>query len=318
MYRFIKKIIRLFRDALNVVKSKRKEQKLNLLHLYKLFIIRFVYGSIFFRNMIYPKKNLLDLKFENDFFLDSENENLLLNNCLNKIYNEGYIDFKNKVKPEIVDELTIDALSSINYKKINNFEFNDIKNLSSFIEKMKSEQIYSLKHNVKIKNSSITEKFVTNDFFINLSQRYLNTNKLSINIQLLISQNLSNKSITNLEYSKASQLYHSDVDFKKFFKLFVYLTNINLEDEGPHEFVPKSHKIKPHELYVTSRFSDDLVKKYYKEKIKFYGNKGTSFIVDTFGIHKGCKLNGAHSRAILVITYGKDHFKFSENTIFYQ
>ena len=239
-----------------------------------------------------------------------------MNDFLNEIDDKGYIKLKSKVKTDVIDDLSKDALSSIEYEKVKNFNQNDLENLESFFQKMKSEEIYSIKHDVKIEDSSIIKKFATNDFFINLSQRYLNTDKLSINIQLLISQNLNNKSISDLEYSKASQLYHADVDFKKFFKLFIYLNDINTEDQGPHEFVTSSHKKKPHELYVTSRFSDFLVKENYNEQVKFYGDKGTSFIVDTFGIHKGCKLKGNNSRAILAITYGKDHFKFSKNTIY--
>ena len=81
---------------------------------------------------------------------------------------------------------------------------------------MKNNEVYSIKHDVKIHNSSVIRKFATNDFFINLSQRYLNTQKLSINIQLLISQNLNNKSVTDLEYSKASQFIMRMLILKNF------------------------------------------------------------------------------------------------------
>lgn len=316
MYQFFKKIFWLLKDAYYVTRSKKENNKFNYLYLYKLFVIRFFYGAPFFRNKIPVLKNFPDIEFQNNFFLNNQNEKLFLNEFLNEIDEKGYVKFNPKVKIDTINDLTKEALSSIEYEKINNFKRSDLESLESFIEKMKNNEVYSIKHDVKIHNSSVIRKFATNDFFINLSQRYLNTQKLSINIQLLISQNLNNKSVTDLEYSKASQLYHADVDFKKFFKLFIYLTDINTDNEGPHEFVTKSHKKKPDELYVTSRFSDLLVKRSYAEQIKFYGDKGTSFIVDTFGIHKGCKLNGNNYRAILAITYGKDHFKFSKNTIY--
>lgn len=312
----LKKIFWLLKDAFSVIKSKKKSNGSNYLYLYKLFVIRFFYGAAYFRNKITIIKNLPNIKFYNTFFLHHENEKLFLNDFLNEIDDKGYVKLKSKVKTDVIEDLSKDALSSIESEKIINFDQDDFKNLESVFQKMKSEKIFSIKHNVKIQDSSIIKKFATDDFFINLSQRYLSTNKLSINIQLLISQNLNNKSISDIEYSRASQLYHADVDFKKFFKLFVYLNDINTLDRGPHEFVTGSHKKKPHELYVTSRFPDLLIKKNYTEQVKFYGDRGTSFIVDTFGIHKGCKLTGNNSRAVLAITYGKDHFKFSKNTIF--
>jgi hypothetical protein len=96
------------------------------------------------------------------------------------------------------------------------------------------------------------------------------------------------------------QRFHRDPDDWRFIKLFVYLTDVD-SDCGPHEFIASSH-----------RTSGRLISKPYEdpEVLRRYGNRnmrrvlgprGTTFIADTWGIHKGGA--GTRPRLMLQIQY---------------
>lgn len=98
-----------------------------------------------------------------------------------------------------------------------------------------------------------------------------------------------------------AQLYHRDLDDWKFCKLFVYLTDVS-EKSGPHIYVkgtsqsPLFRKIR--------RYSDAEVEATFgKENVmRFVEPKGTAFIVDTYGFHKGL-LPESDNRLLLQVQY---------------
>lgn len=82
------------------------------------------------------------------------------------------------------------------------------------------------------------------------------------------------------------QQYHRDHDDWRFLKLFVYLTDVD-EDGGPHEYVRTSH-------LGSGRFTRrpyeaaEVEARYGRANIsRVTGKSGTSFLADTWGIHKG-------------------------------
>ena len=82
------------------------------------------------------------------------------------------------------------------------------------------------------------------------------------------------------------QVFHRDPDDWRFLKLFVYLTNVD-EGAGPHEYVRGSHV---HSGRVrSSRYEDEEVLSRYGQTSleRVLGPAGTTFIADTWGIHKG-------------------------------
>ena len=86
--------------------------------------------------------------------------------------------------------------------------------------------------------------------------------------------------------AEEAQNFHRDVDDYKFCKLFVYLTDVN-EDSGPHVYVKGSSKFPG--LKKIRRYSDDeIIEAFGKENIiELIRPKGSCFIVDTYGFHKG-------------------------------
>jgi len=98
-----------------------------------------------------------------------------------------------------------------------------------------------------------------------------------------------------------AQLFHRDLDDWRFCKLFIYLTDVS-KKSGPHIYVqnssqsPKFRKIR--------RYSDaEIENTFGKENVMtFIEPKGTAFLVDTYGFHKGL-LPESEDRLLLQIQY---------------
>lgn len=101
---------------------------------------------------------------------------------------------------------------------------------------------------------------------------------------------------------KDAQNFHRDNDAIRFVKLFIYLTDVGDED-GPHMFVKgshRSHKLLAEGVRLTNReveASHDA-----DEIMRFTGPFGTTFLEDTFGIHKG-ELPRGRNRLMLQVRY---------------
>lgn len=93
-------------------------------------------------------------------------------------------------------------------------------------------------------------------------------------------------SIPGKEKAEQAQLFHRDVDDFKFCKLFVYLTDVDMNN-GPHVYVEGSSSSE--KLRKIRRYTDDeIAASFGKDAIKYFvAPKGSSFMVDTYGFHKG-------------------------------
>ena len=99
----------------------------------------------------------------------------------------------------------------------------------------------------------------------------------------------------------AVQVFHRDPDDWRFLKLFVYLTDVD-EGAGPHEYVRGSH-VHSGRLR-SSRYADEEVLSRYGQTSleRVLGPAGTTFIADTWGIHKG-RVAQTRPRLIFQVTY---------------
>lgn len=90
----------------------------------------------------------------------------------------------------------------------------------------------------------------------------------------------------NATMPKGAQNFHRDYDDLKFIKYFIYITDVDMQS-GPHVYVEGSHISS--KLNLIRRFSNNEVKEKFPDnnQILFTGNRGTRFIEDTRGIHKG-------------------------------
>jgi len=102
-------------------------------------------------------------------------------------------------------------------------------------------------------------------------------------------------------HGEQAELFHRDVDDWRFLKLFVYLTDVD-DDAGPHAFVPGSQASA--RLRRVRRYSEAEVADAFGAGAVtvFRGPRGTSFLEDTFGLHRGLPPR-ARSRLVLQVVY---------------
>ena len=94
-------------------------------------------------------------------------------------------------------------------------------------------------------------------------------------------------------------------------KIFIYLNDVD-ENNGPHYFVPATHKNFGIKYEIRSkgysRIDDELIEKHYSNiKKKITGKKGTLIIEDTRGLHKGSVVKDNH-RSIVLIQFNNSYF----------
>jgi hypothetical protein len=76
------------------------------------------------------------------------------------------------------------------------------------------------------------------NLFTSIAKSYLNSKNIAFITHLYISNPLE---ISENEKKDNAQYYHYDCNRKKFFKIFIYLSDIDY-NSGPHCFVPFTHK----------------------------------------------------------------------------
>lgn len=82
------------------------------------------------------------------------------------------------------------------------------------------------------------------------------------------------------------QRFHRDYDDWKFVKLFVYLTDVD-DETGPHEYIARSHK-RSGRVRARPYQPEQIAEEYGQQAFtRVRGPRGTSFMADTWGIHKG-------------------------------
>lgn len=88
--------------------------------------------------------------------------------------------------------------------------------------------------------------------------------------------------------ASAAQLFHTDRDRLSFVKFFVYLSDVD-DRHGPHVYVRGSHRHLPRGIRADRRYADDEIIAAYGEDalVSIDGARGTVFVADTSGLHKG-------------------------------
>jgi len=113
------------------------------------------------------------------------------------------------------------------------------------------------------------------------------------------------ESQTELSLDADAQMWHFDKDRVKFLKVFIYLSDVDL-NAGPHEFIFRTHRVKPRR---DGRLSDIEVVNMFSEysKAVLCGPAGTVFIEDTHGLHRGTPVL-AGERTLFQIEYTNSLF----------
>ena len=143
-----------------------------------------------------------------------------------------------------------------------------------------------------------------------LASNYIGSKSLTINTNYFISVPVETN---KFEKYKNAQYFHWDNDFRKFLKLYIYLTDVD-EFNGPHVFVEGTHKKKNFNHSLARLYGDEDIFNSYNSIKYFYGNKGSLFFTDSYGIHKGMPPSKKH-RIMLNIHFGNDKIKYHQDDL---
>jgi len=309
MITFFKKIIDSYVFSLKLKRLKKINSSFILV---KIFFIRVFFSYPLIRNFIKSKKgqNILS-----DNFFEKKTSS---NNILKNLEKDGYDSNKltSNITEKIINEVPgLVASISLKERKKNkidtsNFYCKDLIDFKNFTLKNK---ISHIKINLDLDKDSTLKDLISSNFATDIAYNYLNSNSVTLNAVIFISNSLSD-GISDSELSDNAQKFHTDINFSKFYKIFIYLNDVNSQN-GPHIFIPGTHKKKNSEHLNIERLNDNEIFNSYDEKVKFVGKKGTIFFEDTFGFHKGEEPKES-SRITLVVEYGKNKIKYEKNSIF--
>ncbi|HEX7135293.1 MAG TPA: phytanoyl-CoA dioxygenase family protein [Iamia sp.] len=115
--------------------------------------------------------------------------------------------------------------------------------------------------------------------------------------------------VERFDADAAAQRFHFDMDRLRFLKVFVYLTDVT-EETGPHVYAVGSHRPEavPPALRRDGRHDDDAVARAFGADVRrICGPRGTVFLADTRGLHKGESVRTGH-RLVLQTEYATSLF----------
>lgn len=272
----------------------------------EIFVIRFFYAFDFIRNFFNSKK-----KYDKEILSEKYfEENISTNQVLSDLNIFGYNNFL-KLKEDylnlIKEEISLKN-STISYKEKKSSEnlqdhLSDESNLNNIFLKSLEKKISHVALDINLAKTSYIQELATSNFFMDLSKKYINNDRVSVSALCYISNPTQT---SESEKKDNAQYFHYDNDFKKFFKVFIYLNDVSLA-AGPHSFVSKTNSRKKFKHIVAERIDDKEIKKFYNtEDIKIFdGKKGNIIIEDTFGLHKGTPPS-KDSRIVLILIFGYD------------
>ena len=107
-----------------------------------------------------------------------------------------------------------------------------------------------------------------------------------------------------------TQSFHRDIDTLNSLKFFVYLSDVDAKS-GPHIYVKGSHDSKFKTSKDKMHADNEIINEYGSNNIiELKGQKGYTFIADTFGFHKGLPPT-ENNRLVLQIIYTLKRTPFS-------
>ena len=234
-------------------------------------------------------------------FVDQNHEGLAaneINDVVKKLRDEGYCELS-----QTLDELMCLELEQIARTAV--CELVDTKSdmkQGVYDEENPIAVRYEIPEEIIIQ-SSAAQRIICDPSIYEIARQYLQCEP----VQDLVTMWWST-SINTVASSAAAQQFHFDLDRINFLKLFIYLTDVD-EENGPHVYVPKSHRNLPATLRRDGRHSDVAVKNHYHEEVVLTGKKGMVFLADTRGLHKGLPLVSGH-RLIFQTEYANSLFGY--------
>jgi hypothetical protein len=309
---FIKLTLDAIRDTRKIIKYFSLIQINGYLVIFKIFFVRFFYCFQYVRS----KQSILITNKSNNFFY-LEEEYFKVDDISKNINDIGYssiFHLKNNYLKNIIDYIFQSKNIDIKSSSLNKLELLKKINepLNDYFLRLNNLKVSRFTGTLNLHNNSLLKDLLLSEAMINLAKSYLNTNDFSVNASFFVSNPIQ---ISETEKYQNAQYFHWDNDFKKFFKLYLYLTDVN-DGSGPHIFIPGTHKKKLPSHQLCRLYSDRQIYSSYPEFKKFLGKAGSLFFVDSYGIHKG-ETPTSNSRLLLNVHYGKGKILYSKDDLYF-
>jgi hypothetical protein len=304
----IRKFLDSYRDSNKVVKFYNLKSLNGRFVWLRIFLIKFFYSFPKFRNLkifFYSAEDPEECSFVD--------EKINAKNLLQDIDNQGYSSlfhikdsYINKLKNLIFESKKHDLqkIPELYKKKI--FKLNN-ETQEDYFTRLKSYGINRITGNIDLNIQNPLSEILFSKKFLFLAKSYLGQGAMTVSASYFIS--FPNKNLNEIDKISNAQYFHWDNDFTKFLKLYIYLSDVDL-NSGPHVFVTGTHKRKNFKHKLHRPYSDNDIHSSYSEVISFLGNKGSSFFVDSYGLHKGETVK-KNNRIMLNIHYGKGKLLYS-------
>ena len=268
-------------DVLKYKFFKLKNSELSYQYMIKLFSVFDGWPINFLSKFLSQKKIIFGSNYPNNFlFIDYDYDNINYD-----LLNSGYYFHKNKIDMKLIDDINSNII------KINGKYCSDLYSSNNYEEFNPNNPkgvkfIYKTDDLIKIDG---IQKLLLDKQILTIAQNYLG----ALPIIDIVTAWWSSPS--KFADKNAAQYWHFDMDRPKWLKVFIFLTDCNIEN-GPHSFIEGSHKNGGIPTILRSkgyqRLSDNEINNFYpKKKIKtFIATKGSVLFEDTRGLHKGIKL----------------------------
>jgi hypothetical protein len=229
----------------------------------------------------------------------------------NQLNTDGYAIYPYKLSDKIVEKLNHFAINNFTLEIANSKRIENKK--IKYCEKTLSSERLNFFIEDLIKLDYIQD-LICDSSIIDICKNYFQHTPVFAEVNMwwsIVNQNKSS--------SEAAQLYHFDLDATKWLKIFIYLTDVDLQS-GPHCYVSGTHINDDSSKKLLSkgyvRISDkEMSENYSPNKFNtILGPRGTIVFGDTRAFHKGLKPI-KNDRLILELTYINSNFLYEFNKI---
>jgi len=207
------------------------------------------------------------------------------NRIVGELHRNGFYIFPSLMPADICDEIESFARQTPGYTE---FDGPQTEHLQKYDPAAPLSRIYKMRESDSLRNGAV-QRLIADEAFAAIAESYLNTRPSIGGIDVWWSARYGNE-----PGSDAAQLFHFDFDAPPaWLKLFVYVTDVG-PGNGPHVYVRGTHKAgisgaKALRARGYQRISDSEIEDTFgKDTLaEITGPRGTTFLADTRGFHKG-------------------------------
>lgn len=288
---------------------------------------------IFIKKLTLIYWKIINLLFFGKIKIDSKIDKSLVSFVTKDLRNDGISIFKSNEFPDrnvqdLISNISIEG--DLRIKNINvdiDEESRSISNQIAGDKSLKKPFRYNLHGEIGFNYNDVTVDF-KDPLIANLVKLGLNNNFLAIAQDYLGCKPYLGRFYYWYDYKInqkeeiSTQLFHQDGDDIKFFKIFVYLNDVD-EKNGAHSYIPRTQEFSSNPLHINIEkketkfnsfkgFSEEDIHKAYPEDvyINLIGNKGHIIFEDTSGYHRGKMIENG-SRKMLVFEYFSPFSRFA-------